>query len=422
MIKGEKVRFDIYRILYSVFKFNKTLNNIEIKKIIKKHTKKDISFLNNVTLNSMRFHLHALKIINKYIKKKLRDKEKILLISAVTQIVFLNFKEYAVINCSVEIAKKIKIYHGFINAVLKKISQNKQKLISTNIEFDDLPKWFKIKTASLTTKEKKLFLNNFNMEPSIHIVFKSEEKLQKFEEDLIKTSSISGFLKNRKDIVDIKSFSNGDWWIQDFSSFFPLHNLLVKYYNKKFLDACAAPGGKAFQILSKNNQVVLNDKSKERIKILNKNLKRLNFKTKILNHDFSKFSLKEKFDFIIIDAPCSSVGTIRKNPEIFFKNSSPNFQNLKKIQEKLIKKASTLLNKDGYILYMTCSFLKYETIDHIDKFLMKNSDFELYNFKLRKEFYKYSNLIRGGLMITLPDKILDHNIDGYFAACLKKNK
>ena len=422
MIKGEKVRFDIYKILYSIHKFNKTFNNIEIKKIVSKHTKKDIAFLNNVTLNSMRFHLHSLKIINKHVNKKFGDKEKILLISAITQIVFLNFKEYAVINCSVEIAKKIKIYHGFINAVLKKISQNKHKLRSTNIEFNDLPKWFKIKTISLTKNEKKLFLNNFNKEPSIHIVFKSEEKLKQFEEDLIKTSSISGFLANKKNIIEIESFSNGDWWIQDFSSFFPLHNLLFKNNNKKFLDACSAPGGKAFQVLSRNNQVVLNDQSKKRIKILNENLQRLNFKTKVLNQDFSKFSLKEKFDFIIIDAPCTAVGTIRKNPEIFFKNSSPNFQYLKNIQETLIKKAKTLLNKEGYILYMTCSFLEYETIDQIDKFLKENSDFELYNFKLNKELDKYYKLIKGGLMITLPDTILNHSIDGYFAACLKKNK
>ena len=67
----------------------------------------------------MRFHLHTTKIIQKYIKKKLKDKEKILFISSITQIVFLDFKEYAVINCSVEIAKKLKIYHGLINATLK---------------------------------------------------------------------------------------------------------------------------------------------------------------------------------------------------------------------------------------------------------------------------------------------------------------
>ena len=64
MIKGEKIRFDIHNILYSVYKFNKTLNNKDIQKIINRHKKEDISFLNNVTLNSMRFHLHSSKIIN----------------------------------------------------------------------------------------------------------------------------------------------------------------------------------------------------------------------------------------------------------------------------------------------------------------------------------------------------------------------
>jgi len=422
MIKGEKIRFDIHNILYSIYKFNKTLNSVSIKRIISKHKDEDISFLNNVTLNSMRFHLHASKIIEKYIKKRIRDKEKILLISAITQIVFLDFKEYAVINCSVEIAKKINIYHGLINAVLKKISLNKMHLKKINIEFSDLPEWFKNKTLSLKTDEKKIFLENFNKEPSLHIVFKNKEKFKQFEEDLIETSEISGFLKNRKDIKFIKSFKKGNWWVQDFSSFFPLHSLQIKKSNTKFLDTCAAPGGKAFQILSKNNQIILNDKSTKRIKILKENLNRLNFKAQILNQDFTRFSEQQKFDFIIIDAPCSSVGTIRKNPEIFFKKDGPNFKNLKIVQENLIKKASVLLNDNGCIIYMTCSFLEVETIYQINKFLEKNSDFELFNFKLNNKFSEYSRLIKDGLMITLPEKILNNYIDGYFAACLKKIK
>ncbi len=422
MIKGEKIRFDIHNILYSIYKLNKTLNSSSIKKIIDKHDKKDISFLNNVTLNSMRFHLHSSRIIGKYIKKKIRDKEKILLISAITQIVFLGFKDYAVVNCSVEIAKKLNLHHGLINAVLKSISKNKEDLKKINIQFDELPEWFKNKTISLTDNEKNNFIKNFYKEPSLHIVFKSEQKLKEFEEDLLKTSEISGFLKNKKDLKKIESFRKGDWWVQDFSSFFPLFSLQIKKSNKKFLDACAAPGGKAFQILSHNNQIILNDKSKKRIKILEENLNRLNFKSKISNQDFIKFNNEQKFDFIIIDAPCSSVGTIRKNPEIFFKNKGPNFKNLEIIQGNLLKKASVLLNNKGYILYMTCSFLEVETINQINIFLKKNSDFELFNFNLDKKFIKYSKFIKEGLMITFPDKILEYNIDGYFAACLKKIK
>ena len=155
MIKGEKIRLDIHNILYTIFKSNKNLKSTSIEKIINKHKKEDISFLNNVILNSMRYHIHVEKIINSHIKKKLRDHEKILLISAITQIVFLDFKEYAVINCSVEIAKKLKIYPGLINATLKNISVDKKVLKHTTIHFEDLPFWFRKVANSLTNEEKK---------------------------------------------------------------------------------------------------------------------------------------------------------------------------------------------------------------------------------------------------------------------------
>lgn len=370
----------------------------------------------------MRFHLHTSKIIKKYIKKKLRENEKIILISAITQIVFLNFKEYAVINCSVEIAKKLKIYHGLINASLKNISKDKEKLKKISIIFEDLPLWFKNETSYLTYSEKKIFLENFNKEPSLHIVFKDKEKLKNFEEELIKTSELSGFLINRKNIQDIKSFSDGNWWVQDFSSFFPLYNLNIQGKDKKFLDACASPGGKSFQLLSKNQNLLLNDKSISRIKILKSNLNRLNFITKISNKDFIQFDDSEKYDFIIIDVPCSAVGTIRKHPEIFFKTKAPSLNKLTFLQNRMLEKASNLLNVNGLILYMVCSFLKKETVDQINSFLISHSNFQLYKFDLLNQNNEYSKLIKGNYMITLPDTVLNYNIDGFFAAYLKKIK
>ncbi len=422
MIKGEKIRFDIHNILYSIYKYNKTLNNSDIQKIISKHKKEDISFLNNVTLNSMRFHLHTSKIIDHYIKKKLRAKEKILLISAITQIVFLDFKEYAVINCSVEIAKKIKVYHGLINASLKKISKDKEKLKKINIKFDDLPLWFRNRTKLFDINQKRLFINNFSKEPSIHLVFKDKDKLKNFEEELIKTTEISGFLVNKKNITNIKSFYEGSWWIQDFASFFPLQNLELKESSKKILDACAAPGGKSFQLLSKHQSMVLNDKNSNRIDILKANLNRLNFSPKIINKDFIKLNEKDKYDLIIIDAPCSAVGTIRKNPEIFFKSNSPNFKNLCALQRNMLNKASRLLNINGLILYMVCSFLKNETEDQINNFLKKQKNFKLHKFDIINQNNRYSRLVNNNIMLTLPDTILKNSIDGYFAAYLKKIK
>ncbi len=421
MLKGEKIRFDAHNILFSIWKFNKTLEDGSIKQIYSNNKKEDISFLNTVTLNSMRYRFHTTKIINKFVKKKLREQEYILFLSAVTQIVFLDFKEYAVINCTVEIAKKLKIYHGFVNAVLKKIASEKKLLKNIIILFRDLPLWFVNRTKNFTNIEREIFLKNFYNKPDIHIVFKNNNKFLEFNNKIKKTSDLSGYLLLDQDIKNIKSFKNGDWWVQDFSSFLPIHNLPIKIDNKKILDACAAPGGKAFQILAKTDQIVLNDKSKERIKILNSNLKRLNYKTTVLNQDFIEFKYNHKFDLIIIDAPCSAVGTIRKNPEIFFKRKSPNFNQLTKIQEQMLERASKLLNKNGLILYMVCSFLKVETENQINKFLKKNDNFKLCDLDVSSK-NKYTKLIRNKYIFTLPDKFLNYNIDGYFGAYLKKTQ
>ena len=132
-----------------------------------------------------------------------------------------------------------------------------------------------------------------------------------------------------------------------------------------------------------------------------------------MNKDFIKFDEKKLYDIIIVDSPCSAVGTIRKNPEIFFKKDSPDFIELINLQEKMLEKASHLVREDGYIIYMACSFLKIETIDQINKFLKKNKNFLLSNIKIKKNNIKYSNLIKNNFMITLPDNVFNNQIDGF---------
>ena len=98
----------------------------------------------------------------------------------------------------------------------------------------------------------------------------------------------------------------------------------------------------------------------------------------------------------------------------------PSFEKLNKIQNSMLSKGSVLLNTNGFILYMVCSFLKSETEDIIDNFLINNRDFQLYKFDLTERNIEYSKLIKRNYMITLPDTIKELNIDGYFAAYLKK--
>ena len=200
----------------------------------------------------------------------------------------------------------------------------------------------------------------------------------------------------------------------------PLLNIDKKLINKENIDLCSAPGGKAFQILSKNIKMTLNDKSKKRLKILKDNLKRLMFSANISNENVLKISTKNKYDFIILDCPCSSIGTIRKNPEIFFKNKNPDIKILTDLQSKMLQKASTLLKNDGIILYMVCSFLTAETTDQIKNFLSKNKNFRIKNYFNKINDDELNLLIKTNYMHTIPSTYRGYKIDGYFAVFLKK--
>jgi len=204
----------------------------------------------------------------------------------------------------------------------------------------------------------------------------------------------------------------------DFSSMLPIF-LCKELKNKKIIDLCAAPGGKTFQSLSKKNKLTIIEKNKERAKILNLNLKRLNFSNYINIMDALNTDERKKYDVILIDAPCSSVGTIRKNPEIFVRKKSEDIKKYIRIQKKLLNKSVKLSNKNSLIIYMVCSFLEEETTGQINDFLKLNKNFYIEKF----DTPAYKKLIDDFGYINIFPKTFNNQvkIDGFFAAKIKRN-
>ena len=421
MNKSTKTRYVIFQILVEVFKKNKNFETVFNKMIVSQDlSQKDISFINNVCLNSMRRDIHCKLILNKFIKSKLNTNQRILLSSAIVQIIYLKIKPYAVVNETVNVAKKVKVFSGFVNAVLKNILNNIDQVSKTQISLNDFPDWF-VKQINLSKNfDKDKFINTICDYPSLHLVFKSEKFLNHFSEPHTKSSKNSAFIESQKKINDMSNFKKGEWWVQDFSSMLPL-SISQEINNLNILDLCAAPGGKAFQVLS-NNKVVLNDVSLKRISKLKSNLSRLKFNTEIQNINGLDFNENYKFDMVILDAPCSSIGTIRKHPEIFFKSKEPDFLALNKLQKNLLQKSSKLIKNNGKIVYMVCSFFYSETIEIIENFLKKNKNFKLEKYKNNNQFSDIKYLIsKEGYFLTAPTSYKNFNIDGFFSAQLIKN-
>ncbi len=421
MNRSTKTRYTIFQILIEIFKKNKNYENVFDEKISEfDFSQKEISFINNICLNTMRRSIHCKLILDKFAKKRLKTNEFILLSSAVVQIVYLKIKPYAVLNETVNVSKKIKVFPGFVNAILKNILKNIKDIEKTKIELSDFPNWFISEVNKSKNLDLSYFIKTFYKQPDLHLVFKSKEALNNFFGSHTKSSPKSAFIDDNKKVSEIENFNKGEWWVQDFSSMIPIAiNDKIKNYD--VLDICAAPGGKSFQLLSDNN-VLLNDISKKRILRLKENLSRLNFKPKIYNLNALNFDEKNKFDIVILDSPCSAIGTIRKHPEILFKPTKPNLISLNKLQKSLLKKSSKLVKKKGKIIYMVCSFFHSETIQIVKNFLDENKNFSLEQYKTNSTIFDVNGLISDeGYFFTLPKKFKDFYIDGFFSAQLFRN-
>ena len=178
-----KTRYVIFQILVEIFKKNKNFETVFNQMVIGQNfSQKDISFINNVCLNSMRKSMHCKLILNKFIQSKINTNETILLSSAIVQIIYLRIKPYAVVNETVNVAKKVKIFSGFVNAVLKNIIKNVDEVNKIQLSLNDFPKWF-LKQINLTKNfNADKFIKTFDDQPSLHLVFKSTEDLDNFKE------------------------------------------------------------------------------------------------------------------------------------------------------------------------------------------------------------------------------------------------
>ena len=424
MQKGLQTRLSVYLILKSLINNKSTYDKLFKSEIEKnKYSARDINFIQSVVLSSLRHNMQVKKIIDKFANKKINEDTYILLLSAITQLVFLNFKNYAVVNSSVELSKKnkIKTYSGFINGILKNIIKEKESLKKTKIILNDLPKWFVNKITKNNLDDISSIIASITEKPDLHLVFKNKFFLKTFlkernNED-IETSEISLKITYHSNIEKLPRYHKGEWWVQDFSSMLPIF-LSKELRNKTIIDLCAAPGGKTFQSLANNNKLTIIEKNKERAKTLNSNLKRLNFSNSINIMDALDANEKEKYDVILIDAPCSAVGTIRKNPEIFFRKNRQDLNKYILIQKKLLNKSVKLSKKNSLIIYMVCSFLEEETTKQIDNFLKFNKNFNIEKFK--KSNYKKLVDSFGYINIfptTINNKV---KIDGFFAAKIKR--
>ena len=337
---------------------------------------------------------------------------------ALIELIDLDRPAYAVINSWVEIAKNKKRLMHFsklINALLRKFLKNNTK--SNLIVAKKIPGWLWSSWSNTYGKiEASKIIEASLTEPPLDISYVDQENnfLQ-----LQNTLPGSFRLKNPGKINEIEGFKEGRWWVQDVGATIPV-NVLGDINNKEVLDLCSAPGGKTMQLLAKGANVTSIEISKKRIGTMQENFQRTQLKPKIICADILKWTSDKKYDFILLDAPCSATGTIRKNPDLIHIKEQHDLKQNIQLQKLLLRRAISFLSSTGVLVYCVCSLEIEEGEDQIEAFLAENTTISLMPID-DKEFPEYKHFINPrGYLRTLPHLQVDGGIDGFFISKLYK--
>ena len=314
----------------------------------------------------------------------------------------------AAISSTVEVAKMtdLKGLAGTVNAILRNTVRNIEKDNLPQISTDEidslsclesLPLWLVNEIVNwVGIKKAKNIAKAFNKKPSIDLRINSlKTDLNKFLKQLkeykIDAEPINQLKNgitlntNPRSIKKLPGYNDGIWIVQDRSSQW-VAPLLSPKKGERILDACAAPGSKTTHLAELTNdsaEILAVDRSDRRLKILKSNLERLNIKSvKTFKADATRLveinpNLISYFDKILIDAPCSGIGTLSRNPDLRWSLNKEKINELIQVQEKLLETILPLLKKNGTLVYSTCTICPEENNLLIKRFISKHNGVKL---------------------------------------------
>ncbi len=283
------------------------------------------------------------------------------------QVVFLETSAHAAVGTSVELAKTRKLapFAGLINAVLRRIAAEGKNVVSTlDLPRLDTPPWL---WASWGIRARDIAIANGKEAPLDLSLMPGAQPPP--GANVLPTGTVR--LPTGTDVTALPGFARGDFWVQDAAASLPARTL-GNVRGRRVLDLCAAPGGKTAQLAAAGAHVTAVDRDGDRVRRLQENLQRLKLSAEIVVNDAVTYRPAEKFPFILLDAPCSATGTIRRHPEILLRRRQ-DISACVKQQNRLLDAALTMLAPGGLLAYAVCSLQSPEGEGVIDAALDRHA-------------------------------------------------
>ena len=299
-----------------------------------------------------------------------RDAIEIMRLGAV-QLLFLETGAHAAVDSTVDLmrAAGFASMTGLANAVMRRLARDGAEMLAATGPEDNLPDWIRQSWQRDWGEDRMRQTMELAMMPpplDITPARDAADWAARLEGTLVDGHTIRRDFDG--DPTQLAGFDDGVWWIQDAAAALPAR-LFGDIAGRRVIDMCAAPGGKTAQLIAAGAHVTAIDTSERRLRILRRNLGRLGMSAELVTMDGRRYQPDEKVDAVLIDAPCSATGTLRRRPDVPRHRTPADIDKLAKTQGELLAAAAAWLAPGGCLIYATCSLQHEEGEAIIDAFL-----------------------------------------------------
>lgn len=342
----------------------------------------------------------------------------------IAQLLFLDVPAHAAVGETVDLAQggALAPYRKLINALLRRLQRESSALLAKqDVARLNTPDWLWDAWNDAYGEDTCRAIAAAHLVPPPHDVTVKDD-VNSWAERLNATRLPNSSLRLPElgNITELDGFNDGAWWVQDAAATLPVQ-LLGDVQGQTVIDLCAAPGGKTAQLAANGATAIAVDRSDKRLKRLHENMDRLGFNVETITADASEWQPETPVDAVLLDAPCSATGTIRRHPDLAWTKSQTDVAKLAALQGRLLRNAIDMVRPGGTLIYCTCSLQPEEGPRQIEALLSETDALQRVPITADEIGGLSDAITKDGDLRTLPCHWADvGGMDGFFACRLKR--
>lgn len=398
---------------------------------------RDRAFAHSLAATVLRRKGELEHVLSAYLERPLPTEARriwLILLAGAAQLICLGTPPHAVVDLAVAAVRRQPggaRFAGLTNAVLRRVASGGAGVLQGNDPARlNIPDWLWQRwCAAYGEDETRRIAVASLREAPLDITVKMPADDGLWADRLGGTALASGTVRlvaQGRRVEDLQGYAEGEWWIQDAGAAL-VARVVGPVAGKVVADLCAAPGGKTAQLVAAGASVTAVDASQRRLERLGANMRRLGMDPEVVTADVASWAPDRAFDVVVLDAPCSATGTIRRHPDILHLKGPGDVDRLARQQAAMLANAARLVKVGGLLVYSTCSLEPEEGQVRIDAFLEGNSQFQRELITAEELGGDEAWLTMAGDLRTLPyhmqlDREEMSGIDGFFISRLRRQR